>query len=197
VTTSIIAINLLFIYLNPPIGFEKIQIFVQSLKLNYLDYAVGDGGTLFNNSIFGFLKIFMDVNKLNTIASNLSVLSIISYFLILFSLFFNKINRFTSLVLLSCNIVFLTPTSPDYRLSFLIIPVYYALLSLKNYYIHYYSIVIIFVIMLPKHFYVFTNSNGNIYTLQSIINPVFAIILCAVVLMENFKDIRYAKLGHR
>jgi hypothetical protein len=145
---------------------------------NYVkDYIIGDGGTLMNNSLYGFIKFnlysfypYAEVLKI----SNSLYLYLFKYWIFIFTplaiFFIFKLNGISAIFNIFCAYILLTPVAADYRLAILSIPL--VLMFFNNYQRWKWLIVLTLVITLPKHFYWFHLGDHNInVTLNSFLNP--------------------------
>lgn len=160
---------------------------LNSYKINYI---LGEGGTFLNNSLYGMFKyviyLFNDDYK---IASKIVVEFydyLISYWIIFYfltsalALFF--LRGALRLYVIYASFILFYPISADYRLVSLGIPLALMMITYNESYK--YLIVMILVILLPKHFINnhFTDVHVNI-TINSLLNPliiIFSIVYCFI-----------------
>jgi hypothetical protein len=166
---------------------KNINVFTESLNKHAMAYYYGDGGLLFNNSIFSIIKLYAYKNCheleciRNLIDCGLYYIKILAFIfpIVIVALFlFNKINTFTFAVFIAWISIFLLPVSPDYRLALLIIPLFLLYEQSKyfrNSELSY--IAFTFIIFLPKSLLVFkVGPENSEITLSAIINPILSII---------------------
>lgn len=187
---------------------DNIQVFAESLKQHSIAYYYGDGGLLFNNSIFSLQKIaiynlcytdecikyFIGISlRTLSIFAALSTIGIAVLFLL------NKINVKVVLVWSSLICVFLLPVSPDYRLSLLLVPIIYIIVNRLNLTLFdkrfFY---LIFVLFIPKSFYIFkVGPQMNDLTLSAILNPLCVVIFIAIELAIFFNCCNKGSFGSK
>lgn len=155
-------------------------------------YIIGEGGTLFNNSYWGLTKIIyywenqsvsaVELNNLFSIYwySWRVIFIIVCIFAVLKYDFLEK-----CLIIMSSSIV-LYPISADYRLITLIIP--FILMSATNFAKYKIQILLLLLIMLPKHFLdiQLTEFKYDV-TISSILNPVLISLLVFSVFLQTRK----------
>jgi hypothetical protein len=165
---------------------ENAKVFLQSLQEHAHAYYYGDGGLLFNNSIFSLQKLIIYkychdneciLSGVSLAINFLSLLSVFSFIVIALLFLIKKIDTKVTLVYLSLIAIFLLPVSPDYRLSLLLIPLMYIILNNNNFTnfdkrFFYFT----FLIFIPKSFLIFkVGPNLNEVTLSAILNPLFVV----------------------
>lgn len=176
--------NIFFVYNESKICMQKYR----------MDYIVGEGGTLFNNSYWGALKTFYyflgNDNKSNQLDKYLTDYINVSeiIFLTIFAIAIFKLDFLEKCIVLMAASIVLYPVSADYRLITLIIPL---ILMIGKDFVHYrILILIIFIIMLPKHFLLFKlTSSGYDVTLSSILNPLLLTLLIITTLFIQRKKL--------
>ena len=162
------------------------------------DYAIGDGGTLFNNSIWGFykgmlLQSYPDYDVLLSEARQslpgFKRLLFCIPFLTLLVLMTSDLSSIHKWFLVCCASIMYTPVAADYRLCIFIIPLFLLVnKTAQNRTIN--DIVLTFLcifIVLPKHFIHFLFGEAGIsMTIQSFINPVLIVVGYLLVLVSHF-----------
>jgi len=154
-------------------------------------YISGDGGTLFNNSLYGLVKStlyslynYHDANIIsNTIYSHFTKY----WWLIFGGISFYAVRKYSyeeTLFIVLASFIFLYPVSADYRLASLCIPVLF--MTAINYEKWKFVIYTTLVIMLPKHFIWFrlTELDVNV-TLNSFANPILLLIAITTVFVKG------------
>jgi hypothetical protein len=192
---SIILSATIIIYFTIPIGYEKFQILSSSLKQYKNDYIIGDGGLLFNNSVYSIIKVasylveVSDESRIRMLEYSLLTISglfFISSFLVVFNAIYRNCSLYQTILNISLILVFLIPISPDYRLCYLSLPIFYIVLnnSLSNK--QYIDSIILLVMMLPKSYLVLKiGPHANDLALSSILNPVIFIATIFFLMREK------------
>lgn len=154
-------------------------------------YISGDGGTLFNNSLYGLIKATL-YSLYNYHDANIISNVIYSHFTKYWWLIFSGISLFAvrkhsyegALFIVLASFIFIYPVSADYRLATLCIPVLF--MTVINYEKWEFVIFATLVIMLPKHLIWFrlTELDVNV-TLNSFVNPILLLITIITVLTKG------------
>ncbi len=167
------------------LGFESLDKNIyhsSSCYANYVkDYIIGDGGTLMNNSLYGFIKFnlynFYQYDEVLKISHSLYSY-LFKYWIFIyaaFAIFFiYKLNYISAIYNIFCAYILLTPIAADYRMAILSIPL--VLMFFNNHQLWKWLIFLTLVIILPKHFYWFHLGDHNVnVTLNSFLNPLIII----------------------
>ena len=159
-----------------------------------LNYAIGDGGTLFNNSLWGLFKSliylnFDDYDQANKlIVGSFDIFQVIFALLVCMSFLLVAFSGFSlrSVIVLTCASILLAPVAADYRLVAFILPLMIILnpefrpFNLKNNEGSFY-LVLMSLIILPKHMVqLVATDHGIVFTSQSLINPILIIFVMGV-----------------
>lgn len=181
-----------------------------SMMLAYQQaYAIGEGGTLFNNSTWGFIKTYL---LLTTTAldstHDTTVLSIYAHVTkvnfvglsvgLLMAVLLSGLSSWRSNVIawgfvITSTILFV-PVAADYRLAGMAILIY-AFLSppLKSDTTFLIPSIIVATIMLPKHVVHFMLTDAKVsVTLQSLANPILLLVLFFVLFGLGMQEILHA-----
>ena len=165
------------------------------------EYAVADGGTLHNNSLWGLFKFVVyffysggeHLRIINFMSFYLEIwpLLLISIFLILtpfVNLFKHDENKFSSKFFLICLLIpLLSPIAPDYRLFFLnvcLIILFTNKVS-GNFSLNFIASILVFILF-PKEFLWFA-LNGAWFTPNGVLNCTAMLILLGYIVMKSFK----------
>jgi hypothetical protein len=197
--TGLVNLGIIY-YLSGGNVFDYFYIYSKSLSLYKIDYILGGGGSLFNNSIYGPIKLLIiyfseskdglynSLIRFNDFYEKfLTLLAISTLFIsIFYKNWIRKILLLTSVSLLFPQI------SADYKLEFIVIATSILIYAFENKLLssnpQFYRLFTVFIlIILPKHyvFYRVFDSLGEFFTLQSIINPLLLIL--AIYLIFNLK----------
>jgi hypothetical protein len=172
-----------------------------SFELYQKSYIFGMGGTLFNNSLFGLLKIILlnmtnDINsfyyylpKLIKYYSTISTILLLVIFVILFNNFWVK-----NILFITVLAVLIPPISADYKLLYLVISLIFLLhagnisIIIRDKY-YYLTIFFLLLTIMPKHliFYRTYVEIGEYYTLQSVVNPIQMCVLLYIINKLNYE----------
>lgn len=160
--------------------------------VKYVDsYIVGDGGTLFNNSLYGLIKSTMyslySYHEANIISNSIYSNFIKFWWLIYGAIGFYAVRKHSyeaSLFIIIASFIFLYPISADYRLASLCIPLLFMIAT--NYEKWKFVIYTTTVIMLPKHIIWFrlTELDVNV-TLNSFVNPILLLVAIIIVFVKE------------
>ena len=165
------------------------------------EYAIRDGGSLHNNSLWGLFKVWIyafisDKNEAFEIIKHFSkyleiwpILLVILFFIANYStkLFQNDNEYFSSKFFILCLLIpILSPIVPDYRLFFINICL---IITLTNNFVckktRNLFIVVLITILMPKEFYWF-NLKDAWFTVNGIINSILMIGIYIIILMKGF-----------
>jgi hypothetical protein len=165
------------------------------------EYVVGEGGTLHNNSLWGFFKFITyfligDIKQVSQVLNHASIyltwwpLLLVVTFLCskkYFILFENDKDSFSSSFFhLSLLIVILSPISPDYRLFFIVVCTIILLLNkIKDDMLFDYLIISMLVVLLPKEFIWFQLHGAN-FTTNGPINFILILFIYLYILVKGF-----------
>lgn len=155
------------------------------------DYIIGEGGTLFNNSLFGFIKGVV-YTKYEYLEGSRLILLVYEYFtkfwVIPFSILgyyaLRRLNFEATLLFIYASFILLYPISADYRLAVLAIPLFFMIVA--DYCKWKHVIWLTVVVMLPKHLFWFklTHSDVNV-TLNSFLNPILLVVMLYCTFLEG------------
>ncbi len=154
------------------------------------DYIIGEGGLLFNNSYWGVYKIIDSINNIghdNTLISHdFNFYNYIWQFIFILVYIYSviKLPLVQRLLLIMLAFIVLNPISADYRLIVLIAPLYF--MQKHNFFKFKVEIIILLLIILPKHFYLFKiYSSEYDVTINSLINPILISFLILRIIFSK------------
>jgi hypothetical protein len=192
--TSFILSNVVPIIIMPFTFSDSLRAYLEMLKRYNQVYILQDGGTLWNNSFYGFCKsIYFLINKnrlnsesIDSIRLLLNFNYAISALFVLISItILYKASRqllldtemlFLSIFLLTVTAIIIGPISATYRIALLVPFFLMALEKFKS--LTFTEYLLFTLICLPKTFLYFTSSYYTVgFTLDSIINPVLIFVL--------------------
>lgn len=183
-----ISFLLIFIFDNPK---HVMDVSSECLAKYVNSYIVGEGGSLFNNSLYGFIKSILyslyDYREANNISLKIYFYIIKYWWVPLGGISLYAMRRLSYeafLFIVLAGFVFLYPISADYRLATLCIPLFFMVIT--NYEKWKFVIYIVLIIMLPKHIIWFrlTELDVNV-TLNSFVNPVLLLVAILTVLVKG------------
>ena len=186
--------NVVPIILMPFTLIDSLKAYFEMLKRYNQVYILQDGGTLWNNSFFGFCKsvyYLINKNRLNSESIDsikfllnfnyvVSILFVLITTAILFKVSKNLLLDtevlFLAIFLLTVTVIIIGPISATYRIALLVPFFLIALEKFKSLTLTEYFLFTL--ICLPKTFIYFTSSYYTVgFTLDSIINPVLLFML--------------------
>lgn len=201
--------------------FSQITSISNVAKNYHRDYVLGEAGSMFNNSLFGLLKIinYIFMQKKDLTAGDLLIVNerlvelhnfLVILTLLAFAIFVMKLevlksnekldrNQLLRVILILISLSILLPyVSAEYRLSLLVPPIA-VLIRRKEF--DTVSAVLVGFLFLPKSLYVigFENEFMGTHFLSSVVNPVILIVLIVhqarLVWISKPKAIRQVKKG--
>lgn len=165
--------------------FKYFSAYFSALDNYKIEYMIGSGGTLFNNSLFGLIKIILiNLKILNPVDYKIVLSQVLSTYGLLatVTVVFSMALCFTARNLsckvgLLCGLVVLCPAvSADYRLLYILL--YIIFIYYYNNEVNFFLLAIALLIILPKHIIYFQDYIylGEAFTLQSTLQPLLLII---------------------
>ncbi len=165
-----------------------------TISKNYSNtYNVGDGGLLWDSSLFGLTKSVRYLLGTNPgdfstlegsqlqVSLHYPVIITISVLLFWFS-FVYKPDNIDLLLIASCAVVLLPPVSAIYKLT-IFLPVVMILLKLN----YMREVILILVLWIPKSFIWIKFLNGTEFTLDSIVNPIILFFLLFLAIYRTLR----------
>jgi hypothetical protein len=169
-------------------------------------YVIGDGGTLHNNSLWGFSKFilfFLVDNNIdrNRIINELSIYLKLWPFILIglyfsirgnFKIFINDKNLFSSnIFLISLLVAIFSPITPDYRLFFIsICTIIFLTKEIHDFFSYKLIIFLLLTILIPKEF-LWIKFGDVSFTLNGPINFVLMFILLFYIFFKSILNKEY------